>query len=202
VSLFYQPTVLLALNSPNTAARLRSLLQSAGYRAEDAHSGDHVLSLLRTSEWPLVVVLELMASSRDVTHVLHAAAQNVALAARHAFIVLTAGTTAHELPPLDVATYRSQLHGMCLPEPLSDEHVRAGVAWALRQVLDAAWTLHEPSHRQPYPYRRFQNGCSDVERKLTWSAVLAQSGASAMTSGVWLIVGIRCAPHGARRHFQ
>ena len=152
MSLFYQPTVFLVVDSPNTADRLRFVLQSAGYRVEEAHSSGHVLSLLRTSEWPLIVVLEPMASSSEVTHVLHSAAQNAALAARHAFIILTASTTAHELPPQDVATYLSQLHGLCLPEPLSDEHVLAGVASALRQVLEATSTLHEPSHRRPHPF--------------------------------------------------
>lgn len=152
MSLFYEPTVLLAVESPHKAARLRFVLQSAGYRVEDARSG-HMLSVLRTSVWPLIVVLDLTAStSSTVIHTLHAAAQNVALASRHAFIVLTAGMTTHELPPLDVVTCLSQLHGLCLREPLTDEHMLAGVASALRQVLDAASTLHEPVHQRPHPY--------------------------------------------------
>jgi CheY-like chemotaxis protein len=145
---------LLAVKSPDKAARLRFVLQSAGYRVEETHSGNHVLALLRTSEWPLVVVLDLMASSGDVTHVLHAAAHNVALASCHAVIVLPASTPAHELPPLDIATLLTQLHGMRLSEPLRDEHALSGVAWALRQMLDTA-ALYEPPRRQPPPYHPY-----------------------------------------------
>ncbi len=69
---------------------LRLLLEDAGYAVTEAVDGFQTLDLLQASDTPMVVVLDLDLPGLDGIGVLHAVARDARLAARHAFVLLTA----------------------------------------------------------------------------------------------------------------
>ncbi|MBF6590369.1 MAG: response regulator [Ktedonobacterales bacterium] len=69
---------------------LRLILEDVGYTVEEARDGVQTLEALQSSDIPLVVLLDLDLPQLDGIEVLHAVARDPRLAARHAFILLTA----------------------------------------------------------------------------------------------------------------
>jgi CheY-like chemotaxis protein len=73
-----------------TRDALRFLLEDAGYAVAEAEDGIQTLDALRASPDSLVVVLDLDLPRLDGTGVLREIARDRQLAARHAFVVMTA----------------------------------------------------------------------------------------------------------------
>ncbi|HST87378.1 MAG TPA: response regulator [Ktedonobacterales bacterium] len=74
----------------DTRVVLRLMLEDASYTVAEAADGIQTLDALRTSVVPMVVLLDLDLPGIDGIAVLRAVADDAHLAARHAFILLTA----------------------------------------------------------------------------------------------------------------
>jgi CheY-like chemotaxis protein len=132
----HRQRVLLINHTDTTRAMRRTLLETAGHRVRETRDGAQAISLLRTSAQPVVVLLELEASTPDSIAVLRAVAQNIALATRHIFILITAN--AHRLPPLEAAAYLAQVQAMFVPEAPDARQVLGAVAEATRCMVESA----------------------------------------------------------------
>jgi len=69
---------------------LRAVLEDTGYRVAEAWNGQEALEILRTSPHPMVVLLDLLMPRLDGAALLRAVTEDALLAARHAFVILTA----------------------------------------------------------------------------------------------------------------
>lgn len=74
----------------DTREVLRLMLEDAGYTVTEATDGLQTLAALQSSDAPLVVLLDLDLPRLDGVAVLRAVADDARLAARHAFILMTA----------------------------------------------------------------------------------------------------------------
>jgi CheY-like chemotaxis protein len=85
------PVALLVVDDDrDTREALRATFEGEGYIVTEASDGVEALDVLRASASPLVVVLDLDLPKLDGIGVLQAVYDDAALAARHAFILLTA----------------------------------------------------------------------------------------------------------------
>ena len=84
------------------AARTVVRMEDNGYAVFDAPDGTTGLALLTARTSPAVVILDWWMPNLDGVQLLHALAQNVALARRNAYILLTAVmiSETRPLPPL------------------------------------------------------------------------------------------------------
>ena len=88
--------VLIVDDDADTRDILRLIVEDAGYEAvADAANGVEALATLRAGEVPLVVLLDLDLPRLDGLGVLNAVAQDPTLAARNAFVLLTAVNQSH-----------------------------------------------------------------------------------------------------------
>lgn len=83
-------SALIVDDDQDTRDILRVVLEDAGYAVTEAADGVQALDALRASASPLVVVLDLDLPRLDGIGVLRAVADDAHLAARHAFVLLTA----------------------------------------------------------------------------------------------------------------
>lgn len=83
-------TVLVVDDDKELRESLRMVLEDAGYGAVEAAGGAEALKTLRTSDERLVVLLDLIMPLMDGIELLQAVAADSPLAARHAYILLTA----------------------------------------------------------------------------------------------------------------
>ncbi|HEV8190609.1 MAG TPA: response regulator [Ktedonobacterales bacterium] len=83
-------SVLIVDDDKDTRDVLRLVLEDAGYAVTETEDGVQALEAVRASVVPLVVVLDLDLPRLDGTGVLQVIAQDKRLAARNAFILLTA----------------------------------------------------------------------------------------------------------------
>ena len=74
----------------DTREVLRVVLEDSGYAVAEAADGIETLESLRTNSAAMVVLLDLDLPRLDGIGVLEAVAQDARLAARHAFVLLTA----------------------------------------------------------------------------------------------------------------
>ena len=83
-------SVLVVDDDKDTRDVLRLAFEDEGYVVSEAADGLETLEVLRVSASPLVVVLDLDLPQLDGVQVLRTVSQDASLAARHAFILLTA----------------------------------------------------------------------------------------------------------------
>lgn len=69
---------------------VRLLLEDVGYVVSEAKDGEQALDMLRASDVPLVVLLDLDLPRIDGVEVLRAVARDARLSGRNAFVLLTA----------------------------------------------------------------------------------------------------------------
>ena|SRR6185437_6827916 len=81
---------LVADDDQDTRDALRFLLEDAGYTVLETSDGSQTLETLQKSDRPMVVLLDLDMPQLDGIAVLETVAQDAQLAARHAFLLLTA----------------------------------------------------------------------------------------------------------------
>ena len=88
--------VLIVDDDADTRDILRLIVEDAGYETvADATNGVEALAILRAGDVPLVVLLDLDLPRLDGLGVLNAVAQDPTLAARNAFVLLTAVNQRH-----------------------------------------------------------------------------------------------------------
>jgi CheY-like chemotaxis protein len=123
--------VLVADDDTAVRESLVWLLEDAGYHAREAADGVRALDILRTSEDRLVVLLDYMMPRMNGDGVLGAVAQEPALAARHAFILITAnGRTL----PLSFVKLLTELAVMVVPKPFDVDALLDAVAQAAARL--------------------------------------------------------------------
>jgi CheY-like chemotaxis protein len=88
---------------------LRWLLEDGGYQVTEAPDGEQALAILRASDQPLVVLLDLMMPHVNGQEVIETIAADQQLATRHAYVVVTAN--AHLLS----AAFRDRLTTLAIP---------------------------------------------------------------------------------------
>ena len=104
---------------------LRSALEERGYVVSEAADGLPALEQLRTSYWPLVVLLDLKMPGLGGAGVLGAVAGDRALAQRHRYVLVTANAATL---PLALGTLLGCLEVPLVQKPFDFETVLAVVA--------------------------------------------------------------------------
>ncbi len=94
---------------------MRMALEDEGYAVWEASDGKPALERLRATEEGMVVLLDLNMPGVDGQQVLHAVAEDEALATQHTFIVTTA--LDRKTLPLAFANLLTQLRVDVLPKP-------------------------------------------------------------------------------------
>jgi CheY-like chemotaxis protein len=86
----YRGHVLIVDDEPDIRETLRDLLTDEGYLPAEAENGQQALALIRASAEPLIVLLDYRMPRMSGDEVLRAVAADPELAARHAFVLVTA----------------------------------------------------------------------------------------------------------------
>jgi CheY-like chemotaxis protein len=86
--------VLVVDDEADIRESLRMLLEDASHEVLEASDGVEALALLRASEHPLVVLLDLLMPRLDGVGVLHAVVADRQLATKHAYVLITADNKA------------------------------------------------------------------------------------------------------------
>jgi CheY-like chemotaxis protein len=86
-----RPSVLVVDDSPSVRLSVVQILTPNGYTVVEAEDGVLGLALLRAAPAPVVMLVDLVMPRLDGVQVLQAVAAEPRLAARHAYILLTAG---------------------------------------------------------------------------------------------------------------
>jgi CheY-like chemotaxis protein len=123
---------------------LRLLLEDAGYDVIEAADGIRALEVLRTSPYPLVVLLDLQMPHLDGAGVLGVVAGDSRLAQRHAFILVTGATYS---VPLAFANLLVHLSVPMLPKPVDSEALDKAMARAARRLTTNGHRDFAPSRR-------------------------------------------------------
>jgi CheY-like chemotaxis protein len=111
---------------------LRAVLEEERYPVIEAADGQTALDLLRASPQALVVVLDLVLPGHvDGGDVLQAAAQDPALGARHAFLLMTASP--QRLTPV-IEALAAQLTAPVMQKPFDLDELLATVARVAARV--------------------------------------------------------------------
>lgn len=126
--------VLVVDDDADTRQVLHALLEDTGYAVFLAPDGEPALQRLREHPRGMVVLLDLNMPGVDGAAVLRAVAAEPALAARHAFVLLTAN--AHTFS-LAFAQLLSHLAVPVVPKPFDIDQLLAVVDQAARR-LDSA----------------------------------------------------------------
>jgi CheY-like chemotaxis protein len=127
-------TVLILDDEKAIRDAVRWTLEDAGYAVLEASDGDEGLHLLRASEEPLIVLLDLMMPGTSGLEVLHALEADPVVAARHAFIIFSAAR-AFIAPVLNLFLPDKRL--LSLPKPFPLDLLITTVEQAAQQ-LDCA----------------------------------------------------------------
>lgn len=125
------PPVLVVEDDAVIRQTLREILEDEGYVVYEAPDGRPALARLRESKESLVVLLDLNMPGMNGRKVLEAVAAHNALAARHAYVLLTAnGPTL----PLSLAHLLTLLHVPVLPMPFDLDDLLAAVMRATARL--------------------------------------------------------------------
>jgi two-component system response regulator FlrC len=127
---------------------LVSLLHEEGYTVYEAPDGEPALQRLRDHPDGLVVLLDVNMPGMDGITVLQTIEAESPLAARHAFILMTAQ---YRLLPLDLAVDQYQLGVSMLRKPFDVDVLLSAVATAAERLNGAAVSGHPPSRTTPQP---------------------------------------------------
>lgn len=129
--------VLVVDDDADIRISMRSLLEDiGGYTVIEAPDGSDALRILRASEEPLVVLLDLLMPGLDGMGVLREVAADETLAHRHAYVLVTVRRQEQPLefpssPELDVPV---------VSKPFDMDELLSTVAAAERKVSDRAGT--------------------------------------------------------------
>ena len=125
------PTVLVIDDEEPIRTAVRFLLEDEGYAVLEAPDGVAGLDLLRESDRPLVVLLDLLMPNLSGADLLHRVAHESGVADRHAFILFSASqefsgpTVPFSVPPQRLFT---------LPKPFDLDDLVAVVGQAARHL--------------------------------------------------------------------
>lgn len=122
-----RPAVLVVDDHASIRQVLSLMLEDAGYIVYQAADGRPALQQLRASHEPMVVVLDMEMPDMDGVRVMQAVAADASLAARHAYVMVTANATAL---PLDFAALLRQLKVPVIPKPFDVDELLEAVAEA------------------------------------------------------------------------
>jgi CheY-like chemotaxis protein len=128
--------VLVADDSPTYRQIVRPLLTNAGHDVVEAADGEAALELLNASEQPLVVLLDLVMPKLGGIGVLSAVEASPELAARHAFVLVTAHPQA--VPPRAVAELLDHLDVPILSKPCPLPTLLQAIELAERKLKSVA----------------------------------------------------------------
>lgn len=117
---------------------LRLVLEEEGYAVTDAPDGEAALDTLRSTSEPQVVLLDLRMPRLDGGRVLSIVQEDVRLAGRDIFILITANLTTL---PLAIATLLDRLDVPVLPKPFDMDELLAVVAAAARRLTSPSATI-------------------------------------------------------------
>lgn len=123
--------VLVVDDDQDTRDALRFLLEDAGYSVAEAMDGLRALAMIQASDVSMVVLLDLDLPRFDGIQVLEAVANDIALAARHAFIMVTA-VAPFRYQAAD--EYRAQLSVPMIPKPFDLDTLLDAVAAAAQRL--------------------------------------------------------------------
>jgi CheY-like chemotaxis protein len=133
-STFTNGRVLVVDDSPDMRALLRDVLQEEGYTVHEARDGQEALDWLRQTAEGWVVLTDHFMPSLNGAELIAAVLADPPLAARHAFIYMTA--TEHVIPP-DLQVQLAALQAPLLGKPFSFDACLAAVAEAARRLARA-----------------------------------------------------------------
>jgi CheY-like chemotaxis protein len=123
--------VLIIDDDPGIRDTLRFLLEDAGYTAYEAPDGLIGMDMLLISEYPFVVLLDLMMPRMSGFEILRFLSHDEDRASRHAYILLTANTSA--LSAEDRALL-ARLRVPIIPKPFDMDALLDAVADALGRI--------------------------------------------------------------------
>jgi CheY-like chemotaxis protein len=136
------PAVLVVDDDEDLRQALVDMFTGEGYTVHEAADGHEALSVLRTIDEPLVVLLDYMLPRLNGDGVLAEVAQDPVLAARRAFILCT--SQARTLP-LTFARLLTDLGVRLLPKPFDLEDLLEAVGQAAKRITGAV----QPEHPEP-----------------------------------------------------
>lgn len=123
--------VLIADDEEDLRLTLRTLLEGEGYTVSEAADGAQALAAIRASATPLVVLIDLLMPIMNGIAVLEAVATDPALAARNAYLLLTADNR----PMIDAAAPTlAALHVDIIAKPFDIDALLAVVAQAAARL--------------------------------------------------------------------
>ena len=121
-------------DDPGIRTVLRSALEEQGHAVSEAGDGLTALERLRTSPWPLVVLLDLKMPYLDGAGVLGTLAGDRALAQRHRYVLMTASA---QTLPLALGTLLVRLGVPLVRKPFDLEMLLDIVADLAQEVPSA-----------------------------------------------------------------
>jgi CheY-like chemotaxis protein len=124
--------VLVVDDEADIRESLRLLLEDAGHEVLEAGNGFEALDVLRASEQPLVVLLDLLMPQLDGVGMLHAVVADPWLATNHAYVLITADNKA---PQRTAIPQFSSLYLVMVEKPFDMDELLDAVADAARRLL-------------------------------------------------------------------
>ncbi len=128
--------VLIADDSPTYRQIVRPLLAEAGHTVSEATDGEVALEVLRASDRPLVVLLDLVMPRLGGIGVLTAVEAAPELSSRHAFVLVTAHPQA--IPPRAVVELLDHLGVPILTKPCPTQTLLHTIELAEKKLPSAA----------------------------------------------------------------
>jgi CheY-like chemotaxis protein len=127
-------TVLVIDDEQPIRTAVRFTLEDEGYAVLEAPDGRVGLDLLRGSDRPLIVLLDLLMPTMSGSELLHLVAHEPTLAARHAFILFSAAREV-SAPTMPFSVPHQRLFH--LPKPFDLDDLMAVVGQAARHLEGA-----------------------------------------------------------------
>lgn len=127
--------VLIADDDEGIRESLRMLLEDDGHRVTECDTGQDALTLLRQEGERCVVLLDLVMPDMDELGLLRAIESDAALARRHAYIVLSAGT---ESLLSQAQPFVTALGGMVVRKPFDIDELTRAVSLAEQRLRSSA----------------------------------------------------------------
>jgi two-component system response regulator (stage 0 sporulation protein A) len=128
------PTALVVDDSKLICMMLTFILKEQGYAVQTVEHGGYALDILRRSTESLVVMLNLAMPVMDGEAVLEAVAEDETLAARHVFVMVTAGE--ERAGSGRVAALRDYLGVPLVPKPFKPQHIITAIDEAMQRRRD------------------------------------------------------------------
>lgn len=123
--------VLIADDDEGIRESLRMLLEDEGHSVTEASNGQETLDYLRTESARCVALLDLVMPDMEGVELLESIQRDAALAQRHAFIVLSAGSEALMTQAQPVVT---ALGGVIVRKPFDIDEVTRVVSEAAQRL--------------------------------------------------------------------